>query len=79
MTVVIYTLMAVLSMLILAFAWVFVFSQKWPQLAQTGDCTLGPRSVNWMAAIPSVGRLNSSPAPACLWVDNVRLYKTAPA
>jgi hypothetical protein len=24
---------------------------KWLRLAQTGDCTLGPRSVNWLAAI----------------------------
>lgn len=51
MTVVIYALMAVLAMLILASGCVFALSLKWPQPAQTGDCTLGPRSVNWLAAI----------------------------
>jgi hypothetical protein len=50
-TVVIYILMAVVSLLILTSACVLAFNLKWPRLGQTGDCTLGPCSVNWLAVI----------------------------
>lgn len=44
-------LMAVAAMLIAAAAGVFGLNLKVSQFAQTGDSSLGPRSVNWLVAI----------------------------
>jgi hypothetical protein len=49
-TVNILALMAVVSMLIVA-AVVPGLNLRWPGPVQTSDSSLGPRSVNWLAAI----------------------------
>jgi hypothetical protein len=50
-TVVIYALMTVVLLLILGFAFMLALNLKPLRLAQSGDSSLGPRSVNWLAAI----------------------------
>jgi hypothetical protein len=50
-TVVIFALMAVVMLLILAYAGVLALHLKWLHPTQTGDSTLGPRSINWLAVI----------------------------
>ena len=50
-TAVLFALMVVVMLLMLAGAGVLAWHLKWLQPTQTGDSTLGPRSVNWLAVI----------------------------
>jgi hypothetical protein len=49
-TVIVFALMAVVLMLIVATV-VPGLNLKWPGPVQTSDSSLGPRSINWLAAI----------------------------
>ena len=50
---IVFALMAVVLMLIVATV-VPGLNLKWPGPVQTSDSSLGPRSINWLAAIVAV-------------------------
>lgn len=56
-TVIAFVLLAVTTILILAATMVFDLNLNRIKLAQTGDSSLSPRSVNWLAGIALIAAL----------------------
>lgn len=56
-SVIAFLLMAGVTILVVAATVAGELDLKWPRLAQTGDTSLSPQSVNWLAAIAFVAAL----------------------